>query len=259
MDDDKYLLKYSKAFEMIFPSHMEDCTYIKNIELKYQTVTDKMIYLLGGTIPDDVLNHTLSEIAEQFNINNPQIIKKIMTQDLQIISHKKCKNYLQIMFFNGKNNIWLQCKTPIINPETNNCVGIRGQITKLIWPHAVKTLFKMHESNGLLIGHQGKSTNQFEDYPLNSFQHMVLFLCLNNYSYSAISVLLDEFGHTSTPVRVNDYLEQLKLIFHVSTKGQLIEKAIGLNFNLFLPDGLFSKWSSIEIMDNEMAIICNQK
>ena len=105
-----------------------------------------MIYLLGGN-HKNILKHTLSEIAEQLNINNLQIINKLIMQDLQVINHKKCKNYLQIMFFNGENNIWIQCKTPIINPETNNCVGIRGQIRKLVWPHAVKTLLKMHGSN----------------------------------------------------------------------------------------------------------------
>ena len=84
---------------------------------------------------------------------------------------------------------------------------------------------------------------------------MVLFLCLNNYSYSEIALLLNEFGYTITPVRVNDYLEQLKLIFHVRNKSQLIEKAIGLKFHLFLPEGLFNKISSIEISEEKATII----
>ncbi len=97
-------------------------------------------------------------------------------------------------------------------------MGIRGQISKLIWPHPVKTLLAMHEIKGLLIGHKNNNQNPLKSYTLNNMQHMVLFLCLNNYSYSAIALLLNEFGYKITPVRVNDYLEQLKLIFNVRNK-----------------------------------------
>lgn len=256
MSDNKYFLDYIKAFKTVFPLQAEDYTYIKDMDLKYKIATNNMASLLGCNIVKDMLDQTLSDIIEKTDLNTPEIIKKLTAQDQQVIQQKKTKNYLQIIFFNEENNIWVQSKTPIINPETNNCVGIRGQIKKLVWPHAVKTLLKMHGSKGLLIGSNNKNINHFEGYPLNSIQHMVLFLCLNNYSYTAISVLLDEFGYSVTPARVNDYLEQLKLIFHVSGKGQLIEKAIGLNFHLFLPSGLFNKWTSIEIMDDEMAIIC---
>ena len=86
---------------------------------------------------------------------------------------------------------------------------------------------------------------------------MVLFLCLNNYSYSEIALLLNEFGYTITPVRVNDYLEQLKLIFHVRNKTQLIEKAISLNLHCYLPNRLFTKEISIEITLEDTAYICN--
>jgi hypothetical protein len=86
---------------------------------------------------------------------------------------------------------------------------------------------------------------------------MVLFMALNNYSYSEIALLLSEFGHQITPVRVNDYLEQLKFIFHVGNKNQLIEKAIGLNFHTYLPAGLFNKTTYIEINDAEAKMICS--
>lgn len=88
---------------------------------------------------------------------------------------------------------------------------------------------------------------------------MVLFLALNNYSYSEIALLLSGFGHQITPIRVNDYLEQLKFIFHVRNKNQLIEKAIGLNFHTFFPIGLFSKLGSIEVSDDEADIVHSEE
>ena len=62
--------------------------------------------------------------------------------------------------------------------------------------------------------------------------------------------------HDITSIRVNDYLEQLKLIFHVRTKAQLIEKAIGLNFHVLMPCELFKEVSSIDIKYDITEIIC---
>ena len=43
----------------------------------------------------------------------------------------------------------------------------------------------------ILINHKNNSKkNPLDDYPLTNIQHMVLFLALNNYSYSEIALLL---------------------------------------------------------------------
>ncbi len=119
----------------------------------------------------------------------------------------------------------------------------------------VKTLFKIHKIRDLLMAYTDSKVEILKEYPLNRVQQMVLFLAMNNYSYSEISDLLTKFGYRITPFRINDYLEQLKLIFHVRNKTQLIEKTIGLNFNTLLPEGLFNKLSSVEITDEEAKII----
>jgi hypothetical protein len=144
-------------------------------------------------------------------------------------------------------------KTPIINPETNNFVGIRGQLGHLFLPHIIKLLFKIHCRHGLLINKE-TSKNTFKEFNLKASQHMVLFLCLNNYSYTDIALLISEFAQDTTPIQVNSILEELKLIFHVRTKKQLIEKAIGLNFNSYIPKQLF-KLASININDEIAQLI----
>ncbi|MCE3268865.1 MAG: hypothetical protein K0R49_1117, partial [Burkholderiales bacterium] len=188
-----------------------------------------------------------------------ELAKKSSEQDLAMQRHKQPKTYLEVLNCKEKIDIFLCYKTPVINPDTGNFVGIRGQLTKLLLPNVVKVLFKIHGVKGLLMGHKGGKDDPLNDYPLNNMQRMVLFMALNNYSYSEIALLLSEFGHQITPVRVNDYLEQLKFIFHVSNKTQLIEKAIGLNLHTYLPVELFNKTTSIEINDAEAQIVCANK
>jgi hypothetical protein len=79
---------------------------------------------------------------------------------------------------------------------------------------------------------------------------------MNNYSYTEIALLMNEFGVAITPIQVNERLENLKLIFHVRTKAQLIEKAIGLDFHVILPIDLFNNVGTIEISNALATIIC---
>ena len=67
---------------------------------------------------------------------------------------------------------------------------------------------------------------------------------------------MNEFGNSITPVQVNERLENLKLIFHVRTKAQLIEKAIGLDFHVILPSDLFNNIETIDISNALATIVC---
>lgn len=146
-------------------------------------------------------------------------------------------------------------KTPIINPETNKVVGIHGQMNRILWPSIIKTLFKIHGAKGLLLNPK-KIDDPLKNYPLTNIQHMVLFLSIHNYSYSEIALLMNAFGNPITPVQVNERLENLKLIFHVRTKTQLIEKATGLNFHVVLPYDLFRNYETLEISAESAIIVC---
>ncbi len=260
MDDKEYFMQYKNSFEIVFGSNEDECAFVKDADFRYQAVTGKLVEYLGMDDAEDLLGKTLVDVAQEVGICDGTLIDQFMRQDTMIKRTKERRIYLEVLLCNGKNNISVSYKTPLINPDTNNFVGIRGHINKLILPHVIKTLFKMHGSKGLLISHKNNSKkNPLDDYPLTNIQHMVLFLALNNYSYSEIALLLSEFGHQVTPIRVNDYLEQLKFIFHVRNKNQLIEKAIGLNFHTFFPIGLFSKLASVEVSDEEADIIHSEE
>lgn len=247
MEDKKYFINYKKNFEAIF-LESDELVYLKNSEFKYQAITHNMLKLMGLTSEKQVINFTndklqlsgtLSELVPQFN-----------KQDEQIKKSRKRDIFLDILPHPEDMQLYVVYKTPIFNPHTDNFVGIRVQLTPLILPHMLKLLFKVHGTKGLLLT-QESNINVFKEYQLTPMQHIVLFLCLNNHSYTEISLLMSEFVQNVSPTQVNSYLEELKLIFHVRTKTQLIEKAIGLNFHSYLPYKLF-KLNSISL-NNEVA------
>ena len=243
MDNQTFLDKYIEATKMVFFSLTDDIVAIRDTELKYLTMTHKMVEHMGLNSAEKVLGFRPDEIE---NYLDNKIITKFNEQDLCVIKSKQRKVFLEVAQSGGKSpQIYCVHKTAVLNPDTGDCVAIGIQITNLYWPNPVKSLLKLHQVKGLLV--TASNEKSWESHPLTDLQHAVLFLCLNNYSYSQIAVLLEACGISITAVRVNDYLEHLKLIFHVRTKTQLIEKALGLNYNAILPASLFNQISSIDI------------
>jgi len=254
MTDQHYFEQYVKSCELIFEPLSENSIYIKDAEFKFQFINRSMLELIGINSLQEVKGHT-NDILAQLDLADPKFIDKMNRQDKKVSQNKKVNVYLELIPFQGRFKLVVLKKSPIINPETGNFLGMSCRISDLVWPHVLKTLFKFHEAKGLLVNHKN-NTDPLVDYPLNNVQHMVLYLCINNYSYSEIALLMSEFCHEITPIRVNDYLEQLKLIFHVRTKTQLIEKAVGLNFHVLLPCDLFNNLNSIDIQGEIAQIVC---
>lgn len=242
MTDKEYFSKYRDCFQTVF-SQTDDLVYLKDSEFKYQVITDNLLLKFGIDSSQHIINKTTAEL--QLPSAMTSFLPKFEKQDLQIQKYCKCGIYLDVFPYPENMNIYVVYKKPIINPVTNNFVGIRGELTPMLFPHIAKLLFKVHGTKGLLLT-QKCPKNAFKEYNLTEMQHIVLFLCISNYSYTEISLLVSQFVHEVTPIQVNGYLEELKLIFHVRTKNQLIEKAIGLNFHSYLPLHLF-KPSTINV------------
>ncbi len=263
MDDKTYFANYKNACDIIFASQKNEYSYIKDINFKYQSMTDAMASLIQVSSPDALFNLSTDEMVAKFNLtcSSSKRTDQFQSQDQSVIKSGKKGVYLEVIpnksatFEEAVSRIVVIYKSPIINHHTKSIVGIHGNIRDLLWPNVIKTIFKLRGTKGLLLNHQNKR-NSLNDYPLNNIQHMVLFLCIHKYSYSEISIFLNELGNQITSSRVNDYLEQLKLIFHVRTKDQLIEKAIGLNFHVMLPCDLFSPSETIKVNSEVATIIC---
>lgn len=255
MNNTQYFIKYKNACETLFEAHHTDLSYIKDTEFKLQAMTGSMLEFIGATSLTGVVDQDVSEISQKSDILSTELVGKFHRQDIGVMKTKKRGTYLEIVPYKGELKIVIIHKTPIINQHTDDIVGIHVQISNLLWPSIIKTLFKMHGTKGLLLNPK-PNNDPLKDYPLTNIQHMVLFLNLNNYSYSEISLFMSIFGQPITPSQVNERLEQLKLIFHVRIKSQLIEKAIGLNFHVILPCGFFNNFVTLEISNESATIVC---
>lgn len=255
MNNLQYFAQYKTACETIFGSHSNDLLYVIDAEFRYQAMTLAMAELIGVNLINGLIDHNLEEVRLKLTKQSRELLDKLQKQDGDVFKQHKRRIYLGLISQVNAAKIVVFNKTPIINPINNEVVGVYGQISTLLWPSLIKTLFKMHGTKGLLLN--AKLVNDpLSDYPLTNIQHMVLFLCINNYSYSEIALLISEFGDKITPVQVNERLENLKLIFHVRTKAQLIEKAIGLNFHVLLPCDLFNTFEDIEISNDLSVVVC---
>jgi DNA-binding CsgD family transcriptional regulator len=255
MDNQAYFKKYLESCEIIAASDVDNMVYIKDMEHRYQFMSKLMLDLVGRKDFLEVKNKTFSEIAEGSTLPLT-FVETMKKQDNNIIKTRSQGMYLVTAPYNKMLKLLLVIASPIINPHTGDMLGTHGYMNNLIWPSIIKALFNVNGTKGGLLVNKRSNGDPLAIYPINNRQHSVLFLCLNNYSYSEIALLMNELGHDITPVRVNDYLEQLKLIFHVRTKTQLIEKAIGLNFHALIPCELFKDVSSIDIKHEIAEIIC---
>lgn len=236
--DNEYFQEYCASSDLAF-SHTFDLFYIKDLDLRYCCISAGLMGFIGIPEKSEVLGKTCDEFIElvdsatlrELNVERDR-------QDRLILSKLNPKSYLEIIPDMKYMYAFVVTKTPIINPETNNCVGVRCQFTSMYSLNIIKILFKIHNITGLLINQKKLAKNSFNDYQLNSMQHMVLYLCVHKFSYSEIAAILSSIGHKISPNKVNEYIEQLKLIFRSSSKTQLIEKAIGLDFHVFLPKDL---------------------
>ena len=250
MSDKQFFGSYVESFNNLY-TYDEEIIYIKDNESKFCGVSQGLLKLFNLSDSTAILGKAGAALRYPLGISNME--RQFNEQDQQVKSKKKSMVYLDILEYPDGVIPLVVKKFPIINPQTNNVVGLRAQISDLVIPNIIKLLFKVHGIKGLLFNHKYKKFD-FDEYQLNDMQHMVLFLCINNYSYSEISLLLCSFGHEITPNRVNDFIDQLKTIFRVNTKTQLAEKAIGLDFHTFLPRSLL-KFSTLEIGDQALSIV----
>lgn len=254
MSDKKYLIDYCKSCSLTF-SHSNDMIYVKDASLRICTISDSLIEFIGITDKKLIIGKNIDELSELIDCSKMKDLNTERNrQDKLIINKLNPRNYLEIIPCVNSMYAFIVSKTPIINPVTNNCVGIRCQFSNLFSLHTIKILFRVHNIAGLLMNQKKLPKNNFDEYQLNSMQHMVLYLCIHKFSYSEIAAIMSSIGHKISPNKVNEYIEQLKLIFRSSSKTQLIEKAIGLDFHVFLPKDIV-KPCSIDITSYK-TIIC---
>lgn len=245
LNDNDFFAQYLNCSTAIFSQREAGMSFLKDAQFVYRSVSSSFAALSAHVDFDDVIGKT------DYQLNTlkkyPGLGDTLRAQDIKVRDTLKMHYFLHVT---TAKHAFIVRKFPIINPSTQNCVGIQGWLAKFLLPHPLKIIYKMNKVSWGLLDEQ--STAEKLIYDLTERQHMVLFLYVNRYSNTEIATIMTELGHKLSASRVNDHLENLRYIFAVKTKQQLIDSAISLNYHLYIPRK-FLKIGSYDL-DDELII-----
>lgn len=221
--DEEFFKNYCESADVVFNNGENEAIFIKDANLQICYLSPAYLEALreDGTVQLD-------------KSTNETEIQKITTE-IALVQDQEIRDTLcskTTIYIDVYDRIGLIRKVPIINPSTNNFVGIIGFVKPYYMPNVLSTLYKI---NGVEIAKKEHSTNEVLSYELTERQSMVLFLYINKYSNAEISEILTTLGYPTSKTRINDHLKSLKFIFHVKSKEELITKALSLNYDLLIP------------------------
>jgi len=233
LSDEDFFANYCTLADIVYNNGEEEAVFIKDKDLVFRYVSMEYLarFFPKGSTLTDVQNEVPQTDEER------EILEVIRVQDELVRTTMETRKYLYVDKYD---HVIMTHESPIINPATGNFVGLLGMANTFILPHILDLIYKI---NGTIFGLTTKTQSEPLKYKLTKRQHVVLFLSLNNYSYSEIASIMTTLGLTISPGRVNAHLEKLKAIFNVLSKEQLIEKAILLKYHRFIPRDLLKNGS----------------
>lgn len=240
--DQEFFENFIASSKIVF-DYTGAAVHIKDHEFKYRYASPSYIKFINKIYivekqPEDLLGLTLIDFIDVLGSTQRNLYKDLAKQE-EIKSIRENTKIVQAIA-----NYPQLCevhKIPIINPASNNFVGLMTQISPLTMPNILKTLLKINRKTSHIIN--SVNNNGHLEYSLTEKQHIVLFLYLHRYSAADISSILGIIDYKMSNSRINDHLEALKYIFRVKTKDQLIEKALAMGYDLLIPRALFKEGS----------------
>lgn len=246
LSDKDFFELYCQSADIVFNNGDSEVAFIKDVDLRYRYTSSAY---LANLHPQGVI--TLDYIQGKSSIVKDELQTKVLNdfakQDELVRSTLETYNFI---FVSVHSEITLIRRRPIINPATGNFVGIMGSARPFLIPNLLDLIYKMH---GINFGLANLTQEQALKYKLTPRQHLVLFLYINKYSYAEIADIISLVSDKMSKSRVNDHLENLKYIFQVRSKEQLIEKAISLKYHRYVPRQLVKAGSFM--LEDEVIIL----
>lgn len=185
--------------------------------------------------PNEVLGfnyQNLKATSLNFFKNYANILK---TDDEFVIQTNSHHVYLHIMVDGHNNRLYIVHKYPII--IGHQVKGVYTYMHPYSFPRIPDISFLTYGLSNLY------SKPLTDHYKLTPKQFLVLFFLIRDYSYTSISSWLSAYGHSMSVARVNEHIINLKKIFLVSTREELVDKALQSGYYSNMPAGLFNSGS----------------
>jgi len=226
MTDKEFLQQTIAAFKVIELGLNNLLFAIKDTQSLMRYCTQPYVKLLGMKKLDDVIGDEC--IMDTFGkFNRADILK----EDQSVIKTRKRHLTLKIHKFCGKIQPLTSSKEPIINPATNNVVGIFVVTTKLTMASFSQEIIQALDET--------KSTTpaQRKEYQLTKREKQVIFLFLSHLSSQEIANILSKFNGTKIAKSTIDgiFTEQLFKKFAVVNRVGLRKKLTELGYAQAIP------------------------
>ncbi len=213
MKDQEYLQTYINALKIVEGERIMVVTQA-TLEFAYVTagykkyITDED--MIGVRVKDS--NHPGKEAAEEFR----QI-------SLKVLATKASASFFVIYKFPkiGNTTCFIYTLAPIINPHSENVVGLMGEF-QILDPSIISKMFGLIFS----FAFPKVDTPELSEISLTVREKEILFLLTLGYGHKEISYILSRASKKISPNTVNTIIRrQLFKKFHVSTTSELIIKS----------------------------------
>ena len=174
----------------------------------------------------------------EFIETNPKHLKEQQEIDLnQVIKNRKKVRSFAISEFDGKLQPFSLEKSPIINPSTNNVVGIYCSYRTLSFISMQLQIIRSLEI------FECDYTTDISKYKLTTREKEAIFLFLSGLSSKDIAFTLSKISGREISKSTVDSLfrDQLFLKFEVYNRDALFEKLLRLGFDRYVPSDLLPK------------------
>ncbi len=229
-DDQKFLKHFIDAIEIISKAIPKQMIGIKDINSVHLYCSK---YFL-----EEVLAIDPSRIIGRLNIEDDtqrfSPIDQIIAEDQGIVKRRKSQAFLKLNNFNDGIKPRIFIKSPIINPATNNVVGLiyQGMDWSLI--NFNQQLIKAHQ---LFKPHN----KEMQDLPkLTKREKQIIFFFLAKLGSQEIADILYtiENKHISKSTIDSIFIDRLYIKFDVNNRQALYNKLLQLGYDRLIPSDL---------------------
>lgn len=240
MNDNEFLRNIVNCFKQIEIG-------LPNLIYTIKDLDSKIVYV--SNLYAIMVNHTLDELIGTTGLppkTGKYDPKNSIEEDKQVITHKKRYEFLKIGRFCNKIQPLIVMKDPIINPTTQNVVGIY-----YLWKKLSMSSFSHEIINSFNeIGVNKTATNI--GVKLSKREKQVIFLFLANLSSQEIANALSQMDNKAITKSTIDglFTEQLFVKFEVHNRVALKNALIKHGFDRVIPSELLV---NISIQLNEMS------
>lgn len=225
LPDKKFLEEFVLAFYEIFANEMAS---IKNNQSQYIATTTGFANLIGVSV-QDIISKTDAEIPSKFS----KYAELFYEYDRAVERLKKSMSFLDINEYANSTCAYVFNKKPVINPHTNNVLGVLYYVQQYKVTNLLNMLRKMHNP-------KSKTYHVGSPIKLGTKQSEVLFcILLGVKGDKVIANFINEIkGSGYTQQTVSNAIKELYKKFDTNDRYSLLQQAIAQNFHLQIPKSL---------------------